>query len=819
MDHSIHALKFAEARATEIATLMHEITASENKKKKSFFQKLPNHMRRRGASQNPKRVPRKLRTSNQNLDTKAKPKKKIHKKKPKDLQEEYASRSKPDSTWLENHIWFAKRFKLDILWGYHIPIHPNDKKIGSSHDSVANRAMLQDLSYYCCIQLEGEETAFFKGLQSLIDCSRGNVFLSKIYLDGTREGHTVLYHPECHPFKAIGPVSFLWRPASVPNESHQRRRKLWIWCHPSCHDELVDIFVSVFDLKEEERLDTSQSFSFSCKLNFMKSKQHFCKEKVFSGSAIKMMLLKNTLVRHRLIGPLAQTVLGRVLKAAEVDKVSSDNLLENGISEDDRPPKRLKIDDEQVNDSKPLWWELYYDCKIRKELHNKKEELLECLSDSQSVPYVVPKSVVGLAVRDPRTAPSWKKDEKELEEERFELYKDLGESFTPEIADSALWDEDIRNNVTASKLSDKEINDARSKCIIAVDLGRKENRIPILIIHQNGINGFGYGWDIIAPRGWSAEFFKSFVQKGGRPAGLRDLHFVNMENGIPNFPCSFPDTTAGAAYEENLRLKNLKEYYRRPKSKRPNYSTLGVTTPFFMCWKTLICDWINELKNDDTAKLFPNVSNLGVLKNDEATSFSLPEFYVYRNPEIRHLSNLSKHLFRVPRTGFSDEQQKELSKAFRTFVLSLNPKIQFCKSLILVKLRCLNKGRPSTHAGIYLLSEQDMDELKSDPTFCGPTEPNHPNKEKGKKSNKDLERPKIQSLISNSSRKMIGYVSEGGFSSFLGQGCAIGHCTSIGFLLMLKRCLDANLRPFVLIKDQHSFKYRISTAEIIEFHS
>ncbi|KAF8771568.1 Ribonucleases P/MRP protein subunit POP1 like protein [Argiope bruennichi] len=738
-------------------------------------------MRRRGASQNPKRVPRKLRTPNQNLETKAKPKKKVHKKKPKDLQEEYASRSKPDSIWLENHIWFAKRFKMDILWGYHIPIHPNDKKIGSSHDSVANHAMLQDLSYYCCIELEGAETAFSNGLQKLVDCSSGNIFFSKMYLDGTREGHTMLHHPECCPFKAIGPVSFLWKPMSVLNDSLHARRKLWIWCHPSCHDELIDVFVKTFDLKNEERPDISESFSFACKLNFMKSKQHFCKEKIFSGPAMKMMLLKNTLVRHRLIGPMAQTVLFRVLKSADITNISNNNLLKNEISENGKNPKRLKLDDGQVNDSKPLWWELYYDSKSRKELHIEKEELLECLSDSQSGPYVIPKSIVGLTVRDPRTAPSWKKDDNELEEERFELYKDLGQSFTSEMADSALWDENIRNEVTTLKLSDKEINDARSNCIIATDLGKKENRIPILIIHQNGINGFAYGM-------------------GPNCSSRMD------------FPC----TSTGAAYEEKLRMKNLKEHYKRPKSKRPNFSTLGITTPFFMCWKTLISEWINELKSDDIASLFPSVANLGVLEINEVAALNHPEFYVYRNPAIRRLNNLCRRLLRMPRTGFSDIQQNELLETFRTFVLSLNPKIQFCKSLILVKLRCLNKGRPSIHAGIYLLSEQDMKELKKDPAFCGPTEPNHPNKEKGKKSPKELDRPEIKSLISNSSRKMIGYVSEGGFSSFLGQGCAIGHCTSIGYLTMLKRCLDANLKPFVLIRDQHSFKYRISTAEIIE---
>ncbi|GFV63886.1 hypothetical protein TNCV_4800241 [Trichonephila clavipes] len=135
----INGLEFAEARSREIASLMD--TAFSKKKKKCLFQNVPNYMRRRGASRNPKRVPRPLRVQNKNSVAKTKPKK-VHKSKPKDLREEYASRSKPDSTWLENHIWFAKRFKMDILWGYHIPIYSYDKKLGSTHKAAANHAML-----------------------------------------------------------------------------------------------------------------------------------------------------------------------------------------------------------------------------------------------------------------------------------------------------------------------------------------------------------------------------------------------------------------------------------------------------------------------------------------------------------------------------------------------------------------------------------------------------------------------------------------------------------------------------------------------------
>ncbi|GFS53124.1 hypothetical protein TNIN_113402 [Trichonephila inaurata madagascariensis] len=816
---SINVLQFADARSREIASLM-DTALSSKKKKKCLFQNVPNYMRRRGASQDPKRIPRQLRVQNKNSVAKTKPKK-VHKSKPKDLREEYASRSKPDSTWLENHIWFAKRFKMDILWGYHIPIYSHDRKLGSTHQAATNHVMLLDMSYYSCIELEGFQKKLLKKLAYLTDKSREDVFASNMYLDGSKEGHCVIFHPKCHPFKAIGPVSFLWKPI-YDIQTHEylteipanTKRKLWIWCHPSCYDELSQVFIDIFHLKEVDKSVTDDKlWTFACKLTFTKLARHFRKEKIFASELVKMTLLKNSFTRHRLIGPMSQTILSRVLSLADIN--------DNEESENGSSPKRIKLDN-NVDESKPLWWDLYYKDETLQELHEKKGELMNYLSDFQSQSYVVPRSIIGLTVRDPRMAIIRRKEEEKEEhksEERFELYKDLEEFCSPEIADSALWNEEIRNEVTATKMSDKEINDMRANCIVAPGLGRRENRIPVLIIHQKGANGFGYGWDLIAPSGWSSEFFRTLVFKGSRSVGLRDLHFINLEAGLPNFPCSYPDTVAGATYEEKLRIDGLKECYKHPKSQRPNFHSLGITTPFFMCWKTLVSDWMKELCKQDISNLFPFRDNLGLSKDNEGDhvppSSGIPEFYVFRKPEIRLLNNMCQRLNRMPSDGFSGQEKKKLLEVFNNFITSLDPQIQFCRSLIPVKLLCLNKGTPTAHSGIYLLSDNDVEEIKKDPKFCGPSEHDH---KKGKKdtSKVNLERPQVQSLIGNSSRKMIGYVSEGGFSSRIGQGFGIGHCTAVGFLSMIKYCLDANVKPFVLFREQHCFKYRLSMIEIID---
>ena len=52
-------LDFAEARATELKSMLKALESKEGGKR--LFQKLPRHMRRRAMSHNPKRLPRRMR--------------------------------------------------------------------------------------------------------------------------------------------------------------------------------------------------------------------------------------------------------------------------------------------------------------------------------------------------------------------------------------------------------------------------------------------------------------------------------------------------------------------------------------------------------------------------------------------------------------------------------------------------------------------------------------------------------------------------------------------------------------------------------------
>ncbi|KFM58487.1 Ribonucleases P/MRP protein subunit POP1, partial [Stegodyphus mimosarum] len=169
MEDSVSVLKFAECRAREISSLAEEIAC---KASKLTVQRLPYYMRRRAASHNPKRVPRKLREHCKAHLAKSTKKSKKHRDKPKSLLEEY-NRRQSNFLWLETHLWHAKRFHMEKKWGYTLPICSTEKSFKASYKAAAKHTLLFDLSYYCCIELRGPEKQLLTKLTYLTDACTG----------------------------------------------------------------------------------------------------------------------------------------------------------------------------------------------------------------------------------------------------------------------------------------------------------------------------------------------------------------------------------------------------------------------------------------------------------------------------------------------------------------------------------------------------------------------------------------------------------------------------------------------------------------------
>lgn len=115
----------------------------------------------------------------------------------------------------------------------------------------------------------------------------------------------------------------------------------------------------------------------------------------------------------------------------------------------------------------------------------------------------------------------------------------------------------------------------------ALQVTLEDPPIPIMLLASNK-PGQG-SWTLLAPWKCILPIWYSLVHyplsTGGNPrfGGLNELRQVAFEHNLPWFPGDFPGTDAGAAWELEQREKRQREWDRRPKSKRIEWTsvTLG----------------------------------------------------------------------------------------------------------------------------------------------------------------------------------------------------------------------------------------------------
>jgi len=199
-------------------------------------------------------------------------------------------------------------------------------------------------------------------------CLLGPSVGSQKYIRGTKEGQTVLYRENSYPFHALGDVKYLWKP-QLESGDKEPSRSLWIWTHPASYQLILDEIKKVFKGRDDA---TGGNL-----------------EEGLSIGAVVIHSLKDQLNRFRLVGPRAQEVLRRVFVPA-------------------------KMDEEKVPDGSstlPTWWQSW-----KKEKEEASEFFLRQASNwslvesYQSPNDLLPNSVYGLVVKDPRVAGQLKKE-------------------------------------------------------------------------------------------------------------------------------------------------------------------------------------------------------------------------------------------------------------------------------------------------------------------------------------------------------------------------------------------------------------------------
>ncbi|CRK86886.1 CLUMA_CG000711, isoform A [Clunio marinus] len=558
----VPVIQHVAARIRELRKLYNDITTT--KSEMLVHQMLPNHMRRRAMSHNPKRLPLKYRQIHMNQMSKSGPNVKKsrpsrkYRRKPSNLMKEYERRTKKFK-WLETHIWHAKRFHMKELWGYKIPFVTTDKRYRANYKAAANHCLVHDLSFFGGIEISGNFDYLGEKFELMTSKDCGLTLMAKCYQKGCREGHIDLFKINQYPYGALARVSFMWKPSS-----DKLRRTLWMFVHPTAYQEVLEELVSLFELQNVSHDERSSDPKITTKNDSFQRNPKYKNEE----NSIEVIELRDTLNRFRLTGPYSNAVIHKSLKPCCDSGMSQ--WMESFVTEDEQWKEILE-------NQEKIW------------------KTMEFNSPSEFSPF----AVIGLNIVDPRTNRPAKRENSKFEQSHVsDLFVDALEN----ISQSPIWNKEFRDNITKSMMTTAELQKLRNqKQLVPGTASIFETKllqpVPILLIQRPGSSSFndgrlglGAGWDIIVPAGYGMSVWLSLLKCGSKPGGWRDILTFNHEVIVDTF---LPDTVSGLKESSrNLKLKR-DEYFKKPPNKRTNYRKMSITSPFSFPFVQLVKEWGN----------------------------------------------------------------------------------------------------------------------------------------------------------------------------------------------------------------------------------
>ncbi|XP_056290112.1 ribonucleases P/MRP protein subunit POP1 isoform X2 [Pseudoliparis swirei] len=764
MPNQITAGAFATARASEVRTMLKAATKTTGSS--HVFGALPKHMRRRAMSHNTKRLPCRLRDVANRMRAKSlqadpsKKKKQVSKCRSRkarrrhgDLLLEFNRRQRKNK-WLETHIWHAKRFHMEKKWGYCLGVRPTYKCYRASYRAMSSHCLMQDLSYYCCIELQGEEDTLLASLSQLTSKEAGPTFAAALSLSGQRQGSVDVYRAGQYPLQPLGPVTFLWRPRAQ-GSTH---RQLWIWVHPTIKQDLLPELQAVCQCDEavlppavtpaevvpalepepepEKTPESKPTTGTKRKRTFKDAREPSAKMILGDGTrspttpvtwksssnGIVISDLTMEIVRYRLIGPQSHSVLAATLEAATA------------------------CDGKDASHPSFLWWPEHCKNESQMNLHRQQADVFHLLKGIYSSGELPSGAVLGLTVDDPRltlptkrvkASPCVKQAQDGEEEKRREL---MLRGPPAHCGQSSLWESSVRDNVTDNKISNKLLNHMRSELLVPGSrLSRTppQGRVPVLLVHQPGkqvghdMTSWGAGWDLLLPKGWGMAFWVPLVYRGVRVGGLSMSLKHSQNKGAAHFPHDYPDCPAGARFQEEQEAQLLGKFKRYPPAKRNNYIKHGCLAPFYCPWQQLAEEWEliarEEGRLTESADAAMEVAAVVAPREDVAVTKPPGRVTVLRNRKsLRLLSGwctpTSSKGQRAPRGRAVPPLDGAASARF----LSAH-----AMSLAWVRLSLLTKGKPELHAMVCVPTAADLMLLDTEPVGSGPQEPPHKDHFKG----------------------------------------------------------------------------------------
>lgn len=425
-------------------------------------------------------------------------------------------------------------------WGYRLPESSCDKTFRSSFRATSKYCLIQDMSFIGCIELVASVETISNGFQKITSprCNRG--VAAKMYLNGKRQGSVNLFKTDEYPMGALGNVTFVWKPveniASGRADDTDDRRTVWFFVHASFYREVVDEICAVFNLQEvEDELDKADEKSS----NAMKIRQKVNRWKNVS-SKVELKELKDQLNYFRLTGPLTQAVLSNAFKCKE-----------------------------KSTDSR-TWLDNYLLTEMGALAHNSQSNYWSNIKNVNSPSELCPNMVLALNIEDPRINRPKKRTQAIPTEEPSTAQKFNDSTLEiPEFnAVSQIWEHDVRDGISKSKMSTHELCTQRNKnALVPGERCTFEDSlqaVPVLLMQRPGCSdskfkrlGYGCGWDVVVPAGYGISTWMCLIMWGARAGGLRESETVCRESGFDEFE---PDTITGTQNSEE-KYQELRERY------------------------------------------------------------------------------------------------------------------------------------------------------------------------------------------------------------------------------------------------------------------
>lgn len=782
----IGIVQHVAGRIRELKRLYNDVATT--KSEMLVHQMLPNHMRRRAMSHNPKRLPLKYRKIHTNQMAKSGPNSKKrrpsrkYRRKPSNLMKEY-TRRKQNHVWLETHVWHAKRYHIKELWGYKIPFAPTDKRYRASYKAAANHCLVQDMSFFGAIEISGSLEALREKFKLITSQECGLTLMAKCYQNGAREGQVDLFKANSFPAGALARVTFMWKPTD------ETKKVIWIFVHPSAYNEILEELVTLFQLQNCNRKGDSEENAKDMTRNdsLLRNPKY-----INHDSGVEIVELKDTLNRFRLTGPFSNAVLLKALKPASQCEGNWLGKLFNS----DAKYQKAHVEQERI------WGEL------------------EKATTSSEVP---PQIIIGLNIVDPRTNRPAKREKAANEPKEHNSGEYL--EVAPIAAFSGIWSKELRDEVTKDMMSTGELCKLRNKNQlvpgIASSFEKDLQPVPILLVQRAGSQspefkrlGFGSGWDLIVPAGYGLSVWLSLIRCGAKSGGWRETETLTNEMGFELF---LPDTISGE--KESLRMLKLKrdEYFRKPPNKRTNYKKMGITSPFTCPFSQLVKEWNGSEKfhvlrsreklegiNDVIRgrKSFKDldipVDALIPISATMETRGTPNDFGIICMPSKRDIKNslVQKHqrdrgpVYVEPLIKDSEEKERKMLRGDHKKLL---------KRLRNRRVRAKRKLQATANYSVKIQKSSAEKVIENQfENMC------------------ELWLPKNPSTIRKQcSRQVFGYLSMSRFTFSEGKVCGVGYVTRDGLAELMKVFQKfKGLQPFLLTRATNSQCYHTATFNI-----